>query len=700
MPICLLLHKKQCHILEEVLLFFLYTPTLEGFVMNSVKKYRSSHTVHIVFLLFLCAFALAACAVLPSGKGGLSDASTPVISEAREFWANGNLTQAESLYAQAVKGSLPTDEEIEAWSRLTLIAVREGRSADALARLEEWNKVVPNANANAAWQDVWYTVVSNLPPSQAITQAEALWKNKAYSTAARTQAALILLGRAWDIHRCVAALPSFSAYYDSQDAERKKLLEQRVSEELPYMAGPTLASLGQKLAPENTLIFPAPNILLELVRRGLNVGGIDNTQLLSRLTAHGVFADAELPQKVLSQQHNAAQHSAQAGSFQSVCLVLALPMSGPVQPIADKIRAGAMAAKTELAALGTDIQLYNVDTTQADWISQLDSLPAQCAVVGGPIQTPLYSAAKKAQITSRRNFFAFLPQLEGQDEGTVAWRFFPSPQDQVNALLGFTRELGINSYGAFYPSDTYGTRMTAIFSDTAQSLGSSVTSASYPLGDMTAWTSAAAGLLHPQRVNDVPLSTAEFGAVFLPDAWKNMDMVTTALIYNGDDKQVLMGTTLWEQSLMNGVSTVNTANYSLAVFPAAWNPAQTPAALLNAQTPVAANATTTTSTTHAGKPNFWMGLGYDFVRLGSSLGRQNVASSIELNSALMTAHNIQWSMAPMAWNGGGQASQRLFLFSPTIHGITLADVNTFRKNLENARTRFENRRRAARKSKN
>ena len=56
-----------------------------------------------------------------------------------------------------------------------------------------------------------------------------------------------------------------------------------------------------------------------------------------------------------------------------------------------------------------------------------------------------------------------------------------------------------------------------------------------------------------------------------------MPMLTTALAYNGEDRLVLMGTTLWEQGL-SGKSVVNTERFALAVFPGAWNQARAPRA--------------------------------------------------------------------------------------------------------------------------
>ena len=78
-------------------------------------------------------------------------------------------------------------------------------------------------------------------------------------------------------------------------------------------------------------------------------------------------------------------------------------------------------------------------------------------MVGGPLQARNYAQARSAGAVDQRAFFTFLPSLEQGDEGARAWRFFPSPQDQIDALISFaTNDLNIRTYGAFYPTDAYG----------------------------------------------------------------------------------------------------------------------------------------------------------------------------------------------------------------------------------------------------
>ncbi len=641
-------------------------------------------------ILLCCMFFLVGCIDGFMQQVGPSDnlppASNDVIAEARSAWNRNSFQEAENLYGRATKMTLPATEQTEAWERYALSAARNGRPHGAIDALEQWARMLPGADATVSWQNAWLSSVSLLPPRQAIEQANIVWGDTKRPAELRAQAAIILMGRSWAAANVVKAAPLMHSLYVGRDLTEQQHLEHTTLNEVRYMTSTTLQQVGQELATVQSVTFPATIIFLEQMRRGQAVPA--NVQ--SRLNETTLFADPSLRDKALSgtavspfgtSTAPATPTATGTANYQSTCLVLALPASGPVMPFAHRLRMGAEAAKQELGTLGATVDLRFIDTTQAQWMQEVAALPAQCVVVGGPMQSSLYAQAKASPALQNRKLFAFLPALSGQDEGTVAWRFFPSPHDQVNALLEFTRGVGVTSYGSFYPSDNYGTRMNDIFTQAAQGQGSSVHAVSYDPQGVGQWTKSAADLLQPERVRSVPLSTASFGAVFLPDSWKSMDIITAAFQFNGDDKQVLMGTSLWEQTLMGGGTTANTANYALAIFPGAWNPGKTPA-VLNAY----------------GVSDFWMGLGYDFVRFGANMALSEPVSAQDVNTRLQSAQNMPWAMAPMGWNAQGKAAQKLFVFNLTEGGITLADTAVFSQKRMNAITRFETRRNAARQA--
>ena len=240
-------------------------------------------------------------------------------------------------------------------------------------------------------------------------------------------------------------------------------------------------------------------------------------------------------------------------SFSSGCVALAYG------PFGNKIAAGATAAQGELSKSGMMMDVRMINTESPDWLDKLAQLPPQCVMVGGPLRADRYTAMKSRSIQQSRAVFAFLPSLEGSDEGTVAWRFFASPQDQINAVLKFTRSLGISSYGVLAPTDTYGQRMTDLFLKAVRANGSAAKVATYPSGDTSSWGEVMRGFVGGTMRGKTPVPTSTFQAAFIPDSWKNLELLVPFLFYQGEDRLVLMGTSLWEQGLSNR-SSVNVAN--------------------------------------------------------------------------------------------------------------------------------------------
>lgn len=346
---------------------------------------------------------------------------------------------------------------------------------------------------------------------------------------------------------------------------------------------------------------------------------------------------------------------------QGPCVVLALPGSGPYASVASKIRKGATTAVQEMKSNGINARLEVINTGSADWLTRLAALPESCAVVGGPLEASVYNKAKQSGATQKRAFFTFMSSLSEGDEGVHAWRFFPSPQDQIDALVNFANgTLGISTFGAFSPADAYSQRMTALMERSLQKKGIALQKAGYDGRNPSTWTAAAVPLINPTQSEDgnTPIPHTAFEALFLPDSWRNMGMLTTALVYNGEDRLVLMGTMSWEQSL-SGKSVIDSDRYALAVFPGAWNQLVAPRALKGAGN------------------DFWTALGYDFARFSANMGLTSRAPSAAISAAASRVRMV-WGMAPLSWDSKGLAHQKLYLFQPAANGMKALDVEEFK----------------------
>ncbi|MDR2696602.1 MAG: hypothetical protein LBC79_09535 [Deltaproteobacteria bacterium] len=369
----------------------------------------------------------------------------------------------------------------------------------------------------------------------------------------------------------------------------------------------------------------------------------------------------------------------------SLCLSLALPMQGPARGFAEKIAQGARIAKQEMERQGTIMHVRMLDTDQADWLNQLAALPPECALVGGPMHTAAYGAAKKSPAAKGRAFFTFLPQLAPGDEGFAAWRFFPGPQDQVDALLSFMQiEMGFTSYGVLHPDEPYGKRMAEIFRQRAALRGATVRTASYAPGAAAGWPEAAAKLVGRQEINKTPFPTANLQAIFLPDSWSSADQLVTSLHYNGEDRAVLLGSSLWGEGIQGKPPAV-LQHYQLAVFPGAWNPGLS-----------APGAQALQAAMQGAAPDFWIGLGYDFLRFAARLKlAAGWTPRAVTQRAAEAQRDIAWSMAPIAWDAQGKAVQTLFVFSPVAGGFAPVQPDQLRAAWQEAQARFEERTRIA-----
>lgn len=370
--------------------------------------------------------------------------------------------------------------------------------------------------------------------------------------------------------------------------------------------------------------------------------------------------------------------SASVGKINNPCVVLALPASGPYAPWAAKIKKGASIAVQQQKRTGMDTRLETVNTESPDWIARIEALPEMCAVVGGPIQDKAYIAAKKSGILQRRVFFPFVPNLQSGDEGQLAWRFFPNPQDQIDALVRLvTDEMNIRTYGSFYPSDSYGPRMSSMLEKTLAKRHISLQKASYNPSAPATWSGALKPLINPATPEggSQPVPQTMFEALFLPDSWKHMDMLTTSLLYNGEDRILLLGTTLWEASL-SGKPVPKAAKYELAVFPGAWDRNRAPAALNNAEN------------------DFWVALGYDFINFAVNLGFDRRPTAAEVLLRAQKSSSMIRGMAPITWDASGHAHQNLYLFQIGANGIKPVNADQLRQlraaSVERAALRMQN----------
>ncbi|MFW5733656.1 MAG: hypothetical protein ACOCWR_01210, partial [Oceanidesulfovibrio sp.] len=124
-----------------------------------------------------------------------------------------------------------------------------------------------------------------------------------------------------------------------------------------------------------------------------------------------------------------------------------------------------------------------------------------------------------------------------------------------------------------------------------------------------------------------------------------------------------LGPSLWAQTLSRQSYVVEN-DFRHTVFPGAWWPGNT--------APAAQSLKTLAEQKNI-DVDFWVALGYDFVRFANAFGTLPEAwTAQDVNTRLQDAAQlINWAEAPITWGPKGEAQQDLFLFRPTLQGFTL-----------------------------
>ncbi len=494
----------------------------------------------------------------------------------------------------------------------------------------------------------WTSSLNGMSALEQGRRADAVWKSPSYSPELRTRALSIAASRPGP--QAFAARKEFALRYERADLAQRKAWEAMYWKDLDSMASQDLRLLASRISPAQMQTFPWNLAMLKAARHGL---APDNSAALNQLSNPGIYANPSALGLVGS-----GMVSPVAGGGASVAL--AIPQSGSGGAIGRQVAAGALAASEYLRGKGKTIDVKIIDTSQADWQQQIQNLPTHYAVIGGPLGTSQLSAMKTA--ARGRILFAFTPNLPADEEGVHVWRFFTSPQDQVRAIISAASGIGITSFGVFAPSDNFGKRMAAIFQKEAAAQGYPAMTAYYTPSNMQAWT---------KEAKDFLSSVPDADAIFLPDDWKNMEMIIATLQYSGAQGRLFMGPSLWEQPLGAG-ATSNSAVFTTTIFPGVWYeqaPGRGPAAFAE------------TMQARGERPSDWSALGFDFVQLAAELSLSQGLSASALNSMLSSSTRIDWAGAPFSWESSGRAQRKLSIFHPQAKGFSYANMTSISRQL-------------------
>ncbi|HML53709.1 MAG TPA: penicillin-binding protein activator [Solidesulfovibrio magneticus] len=355
-------------------------------------------------------------------------------------------------------------------------------------------------------------------------------------------------------------------------------------------------------------------------------------------------------------------------------IAMLLPLGGPFREFGGRVQKGVKAAQDQLEKAGTPLDVHVIDATQPGWLDAVRNLPPEVTVVGGPMHRLTLKELETAGMLPTRVFVAFMPSLNEAREGVDAWRFFPSAEDEIDALLRLANgDYGINQFAVLRPGDRYGQTMGDAFALAASKIGAQITATGvYNPQDPASWETAVADMLHTSG------SRPGFGAVFLPDEWARADKVLPSFFKNRVEDLLILGPQLWTEALYRAAATkaqINIQNYRLAVCPGAWWPENQGQATQQLVAAMRAQGVE--------HPDMWEAVGFDFARMAARLGRlpQGLPPQDVSARLAQAATGMDFSMAPLSYGPDGKAHVSMYLFRPSVTGPVLLDPEGFRQRL-------------------
>ncbi len=608
-----------------------------------------------------------------------------LMAEADKAWTAKEYPASELYYSNALdRHDLAAPLRTLAQSRLGLSAYHNEHYHQAMTSLEKWANLEINAVSRWDWQQAYLDTANALGRQKrlenhrawALEQTALPWKTR--RNMATWYASYYMGMKDWE--QSLSVLDAF--YSKAPDQIARADFEHAYRAELENYKDGQLADLSGYVSASNLYRFPYALVSFERSLReadskkkwGALWRNMQNIASNANLADRGGLI--EMLDKLEARY-----------GLPRIGIALALPMTGPYAKVGTRILRGAGVGQWRQSGLGDEVDIRVINTAAPGWVDRLDALPPHFSLIGGPLRVQafkeLLASDKKDSILKKRAFFTFLPGLGDVTEGHDAWRFFTSREDEVRSLVRMAVErLGIHNFAVFYPEEKFGRTMAKTFYQEAAPLGARIRGMeAYPPQKLTAWNQYIAKLLKvPAEFKDnkeAPLPMPDFGAVFIPDGWRQAQNLLPNFFFYESEQLVFLGPGLWSRAL-DRTKDIEEQYYKLAICPGAWWGGSDGAMALQ-------DALTEEG---LGKADFWVALGFDFVRFASHMGTLPSGwDAGDVNARIAKAQQMDFSMAALSWDHDGKARQDLFLFSPTRHGKTVCNVDTIKTRMQKATAR-------------
>jgi hypothetical protein len=653
----------------------------------------------LLLLFALAGLGLGGCLPKKPVAPPVKEMSTAELMErAQEAWGHNRYGQAEYLYLKLVKRpGISRGQEITAWRRAAISAVENKHYAVADKTLQRWASIDSSAEEIWTWHRLKAEALRGTGRVEAFERHLRRLVDPEWSWFMSLRAATRLSRHYLEGQRGRDLLALQSDLYALTKEESRKQQAESILLQLFDQADPAaIRSLASAVPKDKRFRFPYCLVVWQETLNRFAAGDMSWRPAWERLA--GIMERARLAEtaplrKILDGL--VAEHGRPR-----VDLALLVPLSGSYADLGQSIARGADIAQWQLTQRGLEARVRLINTASQSWQERLRGLPQSYRLVGGPIRHDVWQALHRSGQAEERTVFAFRSSLQPGREGKDGYRFFPSTKDQVRPLVEMVQSaLEVERYGVLYPKSEYGRKMSEAFWEQLMYAGCELTGLDWYLPrDHARWKERVAEFLQvpeellkdkkdslekpgEEKKEEPAIPDPDFQAVFLPDSFSQARILIPEFFYFNQNDLLFLGPALWSQDVQS-ISELDQQYYRLALMTGGWWPRNPAPAVDKLKQGLEATA--------QGDADFWVALGYDFVRFGHHLAQSLEGTDPELiNPVLADAVGFEWSMAPLKWNGEGKARQDLFVLQPSNRGVRRAHVQRIRHRLTTLRERKE-----------
>ncbi len=613
-----------------------------------------------------------------------------------QAWEKKNYFRAENLYWQLVqRPGLSLSETVLAWKRLTYSSIYNQNYQKAKLGLRKWSEFKPDIKNTWVWQQAYLLFLKEMGKREHLLEyGSSLMEREEISWGTKFKALKFLDQFFWSIDQYTSSWQVHKKIYAQlKDESKKSELERYLAERLKEIDQRTWKSKVADSYPKKEYMnYPYALIQWANIDLRFQEGLISWTEAWRGW--QDILKESSLVIKDDLNDHLISLEKKYGQPVKNILLLL--PLDGAYSDLGWKICRGADIAQWQEADSGISLQVKVINTCQENWFDRLKKDTEGFSLVGGPLRENIWKTIYESGWSEKKIFFAFRSSLHPGWEGIDGYRFFPSSKDQVKPVINFlVEELGITRFGIFYPESKYGRRMASTFwREVVQRQAEVKALRGYSSKDQPSLKKEVAKFLKvPKQILEkenldqetnatkVKRPDPDFEAVFLPDSFSQARMIVPEFFYFNEDRLIFIGPTLWSQE-MSEINMLDRHVFKLAIMTGAWWP--------NSSQEGRNKLKKGLQETAQREADFWVGLGYDFVRFAASLGPVNSNWQPEkVNQILSKFSNFEWSMASLSWNDQGQASQDMYVLRPWNEITRLEDYEKFKSLWEWIKKRHE-----------